>query len=139
MNQIKAMARWLAMLAPSSCPPTPRCLMPFLLMSLPTLSLAVLGAHFYRSGHWPVMALCGVLLVLLWTQKRPWAARLLQWSLLLGALEWLRTVFVLVQLRLAMDLPWQRLALILLAVSVVTAASALVFRHPRLRLRFAPA
>ncbi|MBL8316463.1 MAG: hypothetical protein JNK55_22255 [Rubrivivax sp.] len=112
--------------------------MPFLLMSLPTLSLTVLGAHFYRSGHWPVVALCGVLLVLLWTQKRPWAARLLQWSLLLGALEWLRTVFVLVQMRLAMDLPWQRLALILLAVSVVTAASALVFRHPRLRLRFAP-
>ena len=110
-----------------------------LLLTLPTLSLALLGAHFYRANLWPVVALCGVLLLLLWTQRRPWAATLLQWGLVLGAAEWLWTVFVLVQQRVAMGQAWQQLALILLAVTVFTAASALVFRHPRLRQRFARA
>ncbi len=110
-----------------------------LLLSLPTLSLALLGAHFYRAGLWPVVVLCGLLLLLLWTQRRPWAATLLQWGLVLGAAEWLWTVFVLVQQRVAMGQAWHRLALILLAVTVCTAASALVFRHPRLRQRFARA
>jgi hypothetical protein len=110
-----------------------------LLLTLPTLSLALLGAHFYRASLWPVVALCGLLLVLLWTQRRPWAATLLQWGLVLGAAEWLWTVLVLVQQRMAMGQAWQRLALILLAVTVFTAVSALVFRHPRLRQRFASA
>lgn len=110
-----------------------------LLLSLPTLSLALLGAHFYRAGLWPVVVLCGLLLLLMWTQRRPWAATLLQWGLVLGAAEWLWTVFVLVQQRVAMGQAWHRLALILLAVTVCTAASALVFRHPRLRQRFARA
>jgi hypothetical protein len=109
-----------------------------LLLTLPTLSLALLGAHFYRAGLWPVVALCGLLLVLLWTQRRSWTATLLQWGLLLGAAEWLWTLFVLVQQRMALGQAWQRLALILLAVIVFTAISALVFRHPRLRQRFAP-
>lgn len=110
-----------------------------LLLTAPTLSLALLGAHFYRAGLWPVVVLCGLLLLLLWTQRRPWAATLLQWGLVLGAAEWLWTVFVLVQQRVAMGQAWHRLALILLAVTVCTAASALVFRHPRLRQRFARA
>ncbi|HRD97066.1 MAG TPA: hypothetical protein PLA97_11780 [Rubrivivax sp.] len=110
-----------------------------LLLTLPTLSLALLGAHFYRASLWPVAALCGLLLVLLWTLRRPWAATLVQWCLVLGAVEWLRTVLVLVQQRMTMGQAWHRLALILLAVAVFTAASALVFRHPRLRQRFARA
>lgn len=113
--------------------------MPALLMTLPALSLAVLGAHFYRSGLWLLLALCALGLVLMLTLRRRWTAQLLQWGLLLGAAEWLWTTLVLVQQRMALGQPWQRLALILLGVAALTAASALVFRHPRLRQRYAGA
>jgi len=39
---------------------------------------------------------------------------------------------------MAFGQPWSRLACILEAVTVLTAASALVFRSRRLRARFAP-
>lgn len=110
----------------------------FLLM-LPTLCLAVLGAHFYRSGSVVLVAVCVLLLVLMLALRRAWVMRLLQLGLLLGATEWLWTTFVLVQQRLALGQPWQRLTLILLGVALATALSALVFRHPRLQQRFAGA
>ena len=110
----------------------------FLLM-LPTLCLAVLGAHFYRSGSVVLVAVCVLLLVLMLALRRAWVMRLLQLGLLLGATEWLWTTFVLVQQRLALGQPWQRLTLILLGVALVTALSTLVFRHPRLQQRFAGA
>ena len=113
--------------------------MPAFLLMLPTLCLAVLGAHFYRSGSVVLVALCVLLLVLMLALRRAWVMRLLQLGLLLGATEWLWTTFVLVQQRLALGQPWQRLTLILLGVALVTALSALVFRHPLLQQRFAGA
>ena len=111
--------------------------MPAFLLMLPTLSLAILGAHFYRSGSLVLVALCVLLLALMLALRRIWVVRLLQVGLLLGAAEWLWTTFFLVQQRLALGQPWQRLTLILLAVASVTALSALVFRHPRVQRRFA--
>ena len=106
------------------------------LLFAPGLAVALLGAHFYRAGAWPLLLACVVLLaVLAW--PRAWAARLVQAGLLLGALEWLWTAFALVQQRLAQGQPWLRLLLILAGVALLTAAAALVFRHPRLRARFA--
>ncbi len=113
--------------------------MPAFLLTLPTLCLAVLGAHFYRSGGIALVAMCALLLVLMLTLRRNWVVRLVQVGLLLGAAEWLWTTLVLVQQRLALGQPWQRLTLILLAVALATALSALVFRHPRLQQRFAGA
>ena len=49
--------------------------------------------------------------------------RLIQAALLLGTVEWLWTAYVLVQQRIAAGRPWTRLALILAAVALVTAAS----------------
>lgn len=108
-------------------------------MFLPAASLAVLGAHFYRSGSMALVALCVLLLILMLVLRRVWVLRLLQLGLLLGAAEWLWTTFLLVQQRLALGQPWQRLTLILLCVALATALSALVFRHPRLQKRFAGA
>lgn len=108
--------------------------MPALLI-LPALCLSVLGAHFYRAGLWPLMAVC-VLLIGLLAWRRPWVPPVLQAALLLGALEWLRTLALLAQQRMALGQPWMRMALILLAVALLTAASALVWRNRRLRLRF---
>jgi hypothetical protein len=63
-------------------------------------------------------------------------ARLLPWLLLAGSLEWLWTLALLLQQRLALGQPWQRLALILGLVALLTAASALVFRSARLRRHY---
>jgi len=109
-----------------------------LLLLAPVLSLAVLAAHFYRSGSWWLSLAC-IALALLLTLPRHWVARLVQVALVAGAVEWLWTTFVLVQQRLALGQPWMRLALILGTVAVLTAASALVFRSGRIKSRYAGA
>ena len=69
------------------------------------LSLLLLGAHFYRGGLPLLTLLCGVLPALLFLRK-PWVPRLFQVLLLLGALEWLRTLYVLAAMRIAWGESW---------------------------------
>jgi hypothetical protein len=102
---------------------------------LPAFALVLLAAHFLRAASWPGVAVCGALLALL-AVPRAWAARVLQAALALGALEWLHTLVVLAQMRLALGQPWLRLALILGLVAALTAASAFVFQLRPLRARF---
>ncbi|HQR21794.1 MAG TPA: hypothetical protein PLE54_04910 [Burkholderiaceae bacterium] len=106
-----------------------------LLLAAPVLSLAVLAAHFYRAGAW-WMAIGCVVVVLLLSLPRVWTARLAQVVLLLGAAEWLWTVFGLAQQRVALGQPWTRLTVILGSVALFTALSALVFRNPRVKARY---
>ncbi len=106
------------------------------LLLLPALALSLLGAHFYRASAWPLVLACSALVVLL-AWPRLWVARLVQMALVLGAAEWLWTALLLVQQRLALGQPWLRMAFVLGAVAVFTAASALVFRSAALRARFA--
>jgi ABC-type dipeptide/oligopeptide/nickel transport system permease component len=106
-----------------------------LLLLAPVLSFALLAAHFYRSGSW-WWSLASVALALLLALPRAWVARLAQVALVAGAVEWFWTAFALVQQRIALNQPWLRLALILGAVALLTAASALVFRTARLQSRY---
>jgi hypothetical protein len=99
------------------------------------LSSLVLGAHFLRSGVLPLVAGC-LLLPLLLFVARPWAARAIQVALVLGGIEWLRTLIVLIGGRQATGESWARLAVILGAVMLVTFLSAAVFQLPRLRDRY---
>jgi hypothetical protein len=99
------------------------------------LAAAVLAAHFYRAGQFVPAVAALVVLALLFV-RRPWAARGLQVALLLGALEWVRTLVALVDVRQAMGQPWQRLALILGTVAVGTALAAPVFRSRAVRAHF---
>jgi len=110
-------------------------MMSILLLLAPALSFVVLAAHFYRAGTWWLALTSAVLLSLL-ALPRAWVARLVQACLLAGSGEWLWTTFTLVQQRLALGQPWVRLAVILAAVALATAASALVFRAARLRVRY---
>lgn len=54
----------------------------------------------------------------------------------LAALEWLRTAAALISLRLSLGQPYLRLALILGAVALLTAACLLLFRTERVRRYF---
>jgi hypothetical protein len=96
------------------------------------LSLLVLGAHFLRSGNLIIVALVFVVLGLL-VVRRPWSARAVQIVLVIGGLEWLRTLIRLVSTRLELGEPFLRLAIILGGVVAVTLLSALVFQSGTLR------
>jgi len=107
-----------------------------LLQLLPVmLSLLVLGAHFLRGGNvvLVVLVLVGIGLLGL---RRPWVARLVQAALVLGALEWVRSLVQLTGQRMQEGQPATRLVLILGSVALFTLLSALMFRTTRLRLRF---
>jgi len=96
------------------------------------LSLVVLGAHFMRYGDTILVATAVVLIALLFV-RQPWVARLVQIVLVLGALEWLRTLYGLVQMRAALGEPYGRMLIILGSVAVITACAALVFQTKALK------
>ncbi len=91
------------------------------------LSFLLLGAHFYRAGLVSLTVLSVAVLVLLAFRKR-WIPRLFQVLLLVGAVEWLRTLYFFAAMRIAWGEPWTRLAIILGTVALLTALSGLVFK-----------
>jgi hypothetical protein len=97
--------------------------------------LAILAAHFYRAYAWVPFGITVALAPLLFV-RAPWAARVLQAALALGALEWLRTAAALIAMRQSLGQPWTRLAIILGAVALATAACALIFQWRPVRERF---
>lgn len=101
------------------------------------LSFGVLGAHFMRYGNVLGVASAGALLGLLFL-RQPWVARLMQVALVLGATEWLLTLYRLVQVREALDQPYTRMAVILGLVIVVTLCSALLFQTATLSRFYRP-
>ena len=101
------------------------------------LSLLVLAAHFLRSGNMLMVVVVLGFLGLLGV-RRVWAARAVQVALLIGALEWVRTLARLVALRVQEGQPALNLMLILGSVALLTGLSTLVFRAARLRRWYEP-
>ena len=102
---------------------------------LPLLALLLLAGHFYRAD-WLLPAALSAALTLLLLVPRPWAARTLQVALLLGAVEWLRTLAAFAAMRVAVGQPYLRLVLILGAVAAFTLLAAWVFQRRTLRHHF---
>jgi hypothetical protein len=90
-------------------------------------SLSLLGAHFFRAGSMPALAAVAGLMILLAIRK-PWAARCVQAGLAFGVVEWLRTFLVLAIERMHAGAPYQRMLVILGAVTLITALAALLFQ-----------
>lgn len=95
------------------------------------LSFLLMGAHLYRSGQVVLSGLCVAILFLLFLRKS-WVPRMFQLLLVLGSLEWLRSLYFLAAMRIAWDQPWTRLAIILGAVALFTALSGVAFRNKKL-------
>jgi hypothetical protein len=93
------------------------------LLIVPGLALLLLAAHFFRAGLMPFAGLSAALVVLLFV-RAPWAARVLQVALAVGALEWLRTGWVFAAARAAADQPYARLLVIICTVAALTALAA---------------
>jgi hypothetical protein len=109
--------------------------MPALLLAPAALAALLLAAHFYRADALWGVALAAVLVALLLV-RRPWAARVAQAGLVLGALEWVRTLAAFAAVRVAMGQPYVRMALILGAVALATAFAAAAFESATLRARY---
>jgi uncharacterized membrane protein YecN with MAPEG domain len=107
-----------------------------LLKLLPAmLSFLLLAAHFYRAGEVIPAALSLALPSLLLLREK-WVVWIIQAALLLGSVEWIRTLVLFARQRIEFGQPWTRLAVILGAVALFTALSALVFRSESLRRRY---
>lgn len=103
------------------------------LRALPVvLSALLLAAHFSRAGNLALVALSLGLPLLLLVRER-WSARAVQAGLVLGALEWVRTLAFFAGVRMEAGRPWGRLAVILGVVAALTALSALAVRVPPAR------
>jgi hypothetical protein len=87
------------------------------------LALLLLAAHFFRAGYVSVAALAVAAIGLLFVRV-PWSVRLLQATLLLGVIEWLRTAWVFASARAQFGQPYGRLLLILGAVAALTGLAA---------------
>ena len=99
------------------------------------LVLAILAAHFYRGAAWIPFGVTIALFPVLFI-RAPWAARVLQAALAIGALEWIRAAAALIAIRQSMGQPYTRLAIILGGVALATALCALIFQWRPVRERF---
>jgi len=90
------------------------------------LSLLVVGAHFLRSGWFPLTFLCLVLICSL-IVREPFIPRIIQFALFLSSMEWLRSTFVLTSDRINAGQSWTKLAVILGCVAFVAFCSIFVF------------
>ena len=99
------------------------------------LSFLLLGAHFYRAALFPLAILVMILPFFLFI-RRKWVVYLSQTILTIGAIEWVRTLLELVEIRQTMGMPWTRLTVILGIVALFTGLSALVFLSRSLKDRY---
>ena len=102
------------------------------------LAALLLTAHFLRRGQ-ALPMLASLALVALLFVRREWARRTIQVALVLGTLEWARTLAGFAAERRAAGEPWVRMALILGAVIAVTLGGAVALEARSLRRSFAPA
>lgn len=103
-----------------------------LFFTLIVLSLVMLGAHFLRDGNMPFVVACLILIGLL-PVRHVLVVRLVQSALVLGTLEWIWTLYRLLEMRIALEQPHMRMTVILVAVSAITLGSALLFQTRTLR------
>ena len=99
------------------------------------LSALLLAAHFSRADNLPMIVLSFIAPLLLLV-RRPWIPRAFQVALVVGALEWVRTVVAIALARQALGEPWMRMAVILGVVALVTASSGVVFQTKALKTRY---
>lgn len=109
--------------------------MNFLSLLPVVISFLLLSAHFLRAGQMVISIVLLSLLSLLFLRKT-WVPRVIQLILLLGTVEWIRTLYSVAQVRIEFGMPWMRMATILGVVALFTALSCLVFRSEVLRKEF---
>ena len=107
-----------------------------ILRLLPAIfSLLILSAHFSRAGL-TSLSLIFLIIPFLLLIKQAWIARLIQALLILGSIEWIRSIFYYVSQRQAIGEPYIRLVIIIGIIALFTGLSALVFKKSALKERY---
>ena len=99
------------------------------------IAALLMAAHFLRDGAWGllVVSLCVPLLLL---HRRRSVLSLVQVLACVGAGVWGYTTLRLVEARLAVGLPWERMALILVGVALFTLWAALLLNSEKVREKY---
>ena len=99
------------------------------------LNALLIAAHFLRVGSLNIVWISLIFPLLLLFPER-WAARIVQFGLIIASLIWVSVLFTLVQQRIAVGLPSIRLATIIGTVAIFTGSSACVFFWKPLKVRY---
>jgi uncharacterized membrane protein len=99
------------------------------------ISMLLIAAHFLRANNIYLVAVCFILLLGLLV-RAPLPAKVMQGTLVISTIEWIRTAYTIVSVRMQIGLPWTRLAVILGAVACFTLTSGLVFFSKTLKERY---
>ncbi len=113
--------------------------MTFLRLLPSFLSGVLLGAHFLRWGN-IFLVLLSVAFPFMILARRRWAKIAVQCFLAFGTFVWLLVAWKIGQDRMAMGMPWIRMAVILSCVAAFNVAAALLLQGGRMRdwFRFQP-
>ena len=95
-------------------------------------SFLILSAHFSR-GNLFILSIIFLIIPLILFIKQAWVVRLTQIILIIGSLEWIRSMFIYINQRQTIDEPYLRLVIIIGIVALLTGLSALVFRNQSLK------
>jgi len=98
-------------------------------------SFLILSAHFSRAGL-TLFSLIFLLIPFLLFIKQAWVVRLIQIFLIIGSIEWIRTLFIYVNERQTNGEPYIRLIVIIGIIVLFTGLSALSFRNQVLKERY---
>jgi len=99
------------------------------------LSFLILAAHFSRLNI-TFLVISALIIPLLLFIKKAWAARTIQLTLIAGAGEWIRIMFVYIDIRKETEQDWTRLAVILSVVSLFTLLSVLIFQSKSVKKNY---
>jgi hypothetical protein len=100
------------------------------------LALLLIAAHFYRDDLPFLVPVCIGLLALLFV-RLAWVPAVVALALALGTGEWLRTLLVLANERIAAGQSYARLVVILVGVALFTLLAALSVFSPKVRRWYA--
>ena len=99
------------------------------------LSFLILGAHFSRLSLNSLMLL-SILFPFLLFIKKAWIPKLFQLTLILAALEWLRSLYIYIQAYEDAGKSWTIVLLIMGGIALFTALSGLIFKNKSVRNKY---
>ncbi|MBI5675832.1 MAG: hypothetical protein HZC48_08430 [Nitrospirae bacterium] len=101
------------------------------------LASLMLSAHFYRHWNYPLM-IVSLLAPCLLLIKRRWGLIAVQSFAAFGGVVWTLTIIDIAKERMATGQPWGKMAMILGAVALFTAASGLILNAKKIKEKYPP-
>lgn len=108
----------------------------FIRILLVSLSAVLMAAHVAKLGLSPVFSLPVLLLPFLFFIRKPFVPKMFQILCYVGAVEWVRAMFVYIQEREQTGDSWTVLAIIMISVALFTALSGFLLRSSKIRSKY---